>query len=99
MSFPFVSSASFISITQRPLDGPRRLRYVLITLPQSCAGAVSQEELSKHNSKESCWVAIKGKVIDVTGFLKDHPGGMKTLLKQGGKESTEVFEVLPLSSP
>lgn len=28
----------------------------------------------------------------MTSFLPDHPGGMKTLLKQGGKESTDVFE-------
>ena len=34
----------------------------------------------------------QGKVIDVTSFLPDHPGGLKTLLKNGGKESTEVFE-------
>ena len=34
----------------------------------------------------------QGKVIDVTEFLPDHPGGLKTLLKNGGKESTEVFE-------
>merc|ERR1711998_142408 len=59
--------------------------------PQPC-GAISEDELKKHASKESCWVAIKGQVVDVTEFLPDHPGGMKTLLKQGGKESTEVFE-------
>merc|ERR1711871_243345 len=59
--------------------------------PQPCA-AISEEELKKHKTKDSCWVAIHGKVIDVTEFLDDHPGGKKTLLKQGGKESTEVFE-------
>merc|ERR1711871_1630653 len=60
--------------------------------PQPCGGAISADELKKHKTKKDCWVAIKGQVIDVTEFIPDHPGGAKTLVKQGGKESTEVFE-------
>merc|ERR1711959_728158 len=71
-----------------------RIRRIVGHLsPLPCSDAkISEEELKKHNKKTDCWVAIKGKVVDVTSFLKDHPGGLKTLLKQGGKESTEIFE-------
>lgn len=31
------------------------------------------EELSKYNTKEGLFVAIRGYVYDVTGFLEDHP--------------------------
>ena len=42
---------------------------------------VSKAELAKHTSRDDCWVAIHGKVYDVTQFLSMHPGGVGTLLK------------------
>ncbi len=35
---------------------------------------ISQEELSKHNSKNDCWISYEGKVYDLTSFLPFHPG-------------------------
>merc|ERR1711998_284798 len=74
-----------------PEEMDRIARITSHIAPQSCA-AIPEDEVKKHKNKDSCWVVIKGQVVDVTEFLPDHPGGMKTLLKQGGKESTEVFE-------
>ena len=61
-------------------------------------------ELAKHNTKDDCWIAIEGKVYDVTKFLQEHPGGGislphaqctdnidEILLEHGGKESTADF--------
>jgi len=31
-------------------------------------------ELSKHNSKDDCWIAYNGKVYDITSYLPRHPG-------------------------
>lgn len=47
-------------------------------------------DISKHNSKTSCWTAINGKVYDVTAFIPDHPGGNE-ILKSCGKDGTSLF--------
>lgn len=55
------------------------------------------EEISKHNSRESCWVIVHGKAYDVTEFLPEHPGGPKIILKYAGKDATEEYE--PIHPP
>ncbi|KAH7652467.1 Flavonoid 3'5'-hydroxylase protein [Dioscorea alata] len=50
------------------------------------------QQLTEHNSKQDCWLAIHGKVVDVTKFLEDHPGGDQVLLEVAGKEATKEFE-------
>ncbi|TRX97610.1 hypothetical protein FHL15_001365 [Xylaria flabelliformis] len=58
---------------------------------------LSGPEVAKHDSKESCWVVIHGKVYDVTEFMPEHPGGMKIILKYAGKDATEEFD--PIHPP
>lgn len=36
---------------------------------------ISAQEVSKHNTREDCWVIIHDKVYDLTNFLPEHPGG------------------------
>jgi hypothetical protein len=52
------------------------------------------EEVAKHNSKASCWVVLDGKVLDVTSFLADHPGGELAILTFAGKDATEEFNMI-----
>ncbi|RYP91229.1 hypothetical protein DL770_002621 [Monosporascus sp. CRB-9-2] len=58
---------------------------------------LSGVEVSKHDSKESCWVVVHGKAYDVTEFLPEHPGGMKIILKYAGKDATEAYD--PIHPP
>ena len=47
-------------------------------------------EIFDHNTKESCWLLIEGKVYDVTNFK--HPGGKQILLQNAGQDATTQFE-------
>ncbi|ODQ47574.1 hypothetical protein PICMEDRAFT_31057 [Pichia membranifaciens NRRL Y-2026] len=58
------------------------------------AGTVSVDEFVKHSSKSDCWVAVNGKVYDVTDFVPNHPGGQAPLLKHGGHDATMLYENL-----
>ncbi len=53
---------------------------------------ISLSELSKHNTKDDCWVAIYGKVYDLTAFAEEHPAGAESIYKLGGIDGTEAFE-------
>lgn len=55
-------------------------------------GMITAEEIGKHNTKESCWVVVHGKVYDVTHFVDQHPGGAAIILKYAGKDATKAFD-------
>merc|ERR1711879_282613 len=46
------------------------------------------------NKKGDCWVVVNGKVLNVTNFLKDHPGGELAILTFGGKDASEEFNMI-----
>jgi len=54
----------------------------------------TKEEVAKHNSKSSCWVILNDRVLDVTSFLGDHPGGELAILTFAGKDATEEFDMI-----
>jgi cytochrome b involved in lipid metabolism len=51
----------------------------------------TMEEVSKHNSKESCWSVIRGEVYDLTSWVNKHPGGPDKILRICGKDGTDLF--------
>jgi predicted heme/steroid binding protein len=57
-------------------------------------GGYTLEEVAKHNTKASCWVVLDGKVLDVTNFLSEHPGGELAILTFAGKDATEEFNMI-----
>merc|ERR1712186_163754 len=56
--------------------------------------SVNAEEVAKHNQESDCWVIVGDQVYDVTNFLKDHPGGKKSIMLFAGKDATEEFDML-----
>jgi cytochrome b involved in lipid metabolism len=57
-------------------------------------GGITMDEVAKHNSKQSCYVVLHGRVLDVTHFLPDHPGGELAILTFAGKDATEEFDMI-----
>ncbi|KAJ5585235.1 FMN-dependent dehydrogenase-domain-containing protein [Penicillium hispanicum] len=53
---------------------------------------VTTAEVSQHNTEDSCWVILHGKVYDVTHVLASHPGGAHAILRLGGQDATEDFD-------
>ncbi|KAM0790947.1 hypothetical protein ACM66B_004252 [Microbotryomycetes sp. NB124-2] len=62
--------------------------------PQQEKKEYTLEDVAKHSTKDDCWVAVNGEVLNVTNFLADHPGGAKAILLYAGKDATEEFNML-----
>ena len=50
------------------------------------------EEVRQHNTEDSLWVVMYGRVYDVTEFQIDHPGGPDVLEHIAGQDGTDEFE-------
>merc|ERR1712193_159861 len=57
-------------------------------------GGYTLAEVAKHITKEDCWVVVNGSVMNVTNFLKDHPGGELAILTFAGKDASEEFDMI-----
>jgi len=60
----------------------------------AAAPGIPMSEIKKHNTKDSAWVVIHGKVYDLTKFLPDHPGGEEVVLKWAGKDATKFWSAI-----
>jgi len=57
-------------------------------------GEYSLEEVAKHKTANDCWVVVEGKVLDVTKFLPDHPGGKMAIMAFAGRDATTEFKMV-----
>lgn len=47
--------------------------------------------LKEHKTKEDAWIALCGKVYNMTHYLAYHPGGEKELMRAAGRDGTKLF--------
>lgn len=52
--------------------------------------SLSISEISLHNSADDAWIALNGKVYDMTKYVACHPGG-RIIMQAAGKDGTELF--------
>eukprot|EP00171_Calliarthron_tuberculosum_P021116 IDg21116t1 len=65
---------------------------------KACETPISLAEVAKHNSKESAWIVVDGKVYDTTKYLYEHPGGAASILIYAGKDATDDFNSIHSNS-
>jgi Cytochrome b5-like Heme/Steroid binding domain len=48
------------------------------------AEPIAASRLQEHTGESDCWLAIHGKVYDVSKYLLEHPGGMDVMMEHAG---------------
>lgn len=52
---------------------------------------ISMDEVKQHQKEGSIWTVLKGRVYNITPYMKFHPGGVDMLMKGAGKDCTALF--------
>jgi cytochrome b involved in lipid metabolism len=60
-------------------------------LTQEAINYYTIQDVSQHNSKDSCWTVVRGEVFDLTQWISRHPGGPEKILNICGKDGTKAF--------
>jgi len=61
------------------------------------ANTYTLADVEKHNSEDDCWIALSGKVYDVTAFIAS--GNHGPAIAQGcGTDGTELYVTRPMGS-
>ena len=55
---------------------------------------LTMADVEQHNSEGDCWIAIHGKVYDLTEFADEHPAGPESIIELAGQDGTEDFEAV-----
>ncbi|CAG5132607.1 unnamed protein product, partial [Candidula unifasciata] len=53
---------------------------------------VTAGELAVHNTQKDLWMALRGKVYNMTPYMEYHPGGIDELMRAAGKDGTLLFD-------
>jgi len=56
--------------------------------------SITLEELSKHTKKDDVWVSLNGQVLDVTKWVKFHPGGEMAIMTRAGTDVSSEWNAL-----
>lgn len=58
---------------------------------QSNRRLISMDEVRKHKTEGEMWTVLKGRVYNISPYMKFHPGGVDMLMKTVGKDCTSLF--------
>jgi flavocytochrome c len=52
------------------------------------------DEVAQHTKEDDVWVALNGRVLNVTKFLPEHPGGKVAIMTFAGQDASAEFNML-----
>jgi len=52
---------------------------------------IALAEVTLHASSTDCWMAIDGKVYDLTAYLPEHPSNPSVIVPWCGREASEAY--------
>ncbi|XP_059649132.1 cytochrome b5 domain-containing protein RLF isoform X1 [Cornus florida] len=58
---------------------------------QSNKRLISLAEVKQHQTEDSMWTVLKGRVYNIAPYMRFHPGGVDLLMKAVGKDCTSLF--------
>jgi len=70
----------------------RTLAAKPLAAPKAAPRTITLRDLQQHNRREDAWIAVRGRVYDVTEFMDRHPGGELMLMEGVGKDATKLFD-------
>lgn len=59
--------------------------------PAAIDNLITAEELKNHATPENCWMAIRGKVYDLSAYLPEHPSRPDIIQSWCGMEATHAY--------
>ncbi|CAL1160517.1 unnamed protein product [Cladocopium goreaui] len=75
-----------------PAPMPQREQGLLKKAPSMAISRnIPLSEVNRHCIPEDCWVALNGKVYDLSEFMDRHPGGPTTIVAWAGKDASKFF--------
>merc|ERR1711868_47810 len=61
---------------------------------KKASNVFTMEEVAKLNKKGDVWVVLHGRVLNVSNFLSQHPGGELAILTFAGKDASAEFDMI-----
>jgi len=49
------------------------------------------EEVKQHKTDEDAWTVLRGRVYNISPYIRFHPGGRDMLMKGAGRDCTSLF--------
>ena len=67
-----------------------------VVVPDETPATITLAEVAQHDKEGDCWLAIHGKVYDVSSW-NAHPGGT-AILEGCGNDASDLYETRPMGS-
>lgn len=55
-------------------------------------GFYTEEQIKLHTRPNDCWITAHGNVYDVTRYIGKHPGGSRSILNYGGRDTSRHYD-------